>query len=182
MLSISIETLTIPYKAELLDRWKEKNNDVVPSFMLDWEGPGVSNGYGFGEWMAEKHFRDLGYYIFNDTFDLISKKSKYEQYNKMIKALIGPSKFSAFSKIIKSNSLAGYNIENPDLFVFNEKENFFVEVKKGRDKLREPQIRFIYLAKKILDTESKMVYLYDKSDEIKVENIIYEFEIKNDFD
>ena len=73
MESISIETLTIPYEAELLDRWKERNNNFVPSFMLDWKGPGVSNGYGFGEWMAEKYFRDQGYYVFNDTFDLISK-------------------------------------------------------------------------------------------------------------
>jgi hypothetical protein len=181
MTSIIIETLTIPYKAELLDRWKEKNNDIVPSFMLDRKGPGVSNGYGFGEWMAEKYFRDQGYYIFNDTFDLISKKSKYKQYNKMIKAIIDSNKFSRFAKLITSNSLAGYNIENPDLFVFNGEDKFFVEVKKGRDRLREPQIRFMYLAKEVLDIESKMVYFCDKSDEIKVENIIYEFEIKIDF-
>ena len=42
--------------------------------MLDRKGPGVSNGYGFGEWMAERYFRDQGYYVFNDTFDLICKK------------------------------------------------------------------------------------------------------------
>lgn len=61
--------------------------------MLDRKGPGVSNGYGFGEWMAERYFRDQGYYVFNDTFDLISKKSKYKQYNKMIKAIIDSNKF-----------------------------------------------------------------------------------------
>lgn len=55
LVSISIETLIIPYKAELLNRWKERNNDIVPSFMLDWKGPGISNGYGFGEWMAKKY-------------------------------------------------------------------------------------------------------------------------------
>lgn len=181
MASITIEILTIPYKVEVLDRWKERNNDIVPSFMLDWRGPGVSNGYGFGEWMAEKHFRDQGYYVFNDTFDLISRKSKYEQYNKMIKAIIDSNKFSRFEKLITSNSFAGYNIENPDLFIFNGKDKFFVEVKKGRDRLREPQIRFMYLAKEVLDIESKVIYLCDKSNEIKVEDIICEFEIKTDF-
>ena len=74
--------------------------------------------------MAEKYFRDQGYYIFNDTFDLISKKSKYKQYNKMIKAIIDSNKFSRFAKLITSNSLAGYNIENPDLFVFNGEDKF----------------------------------------------------------
>ena len=31
--------------------------------MLSWNGPGISNGYGFGEWFAERYFRDKGYYL-----------------------------------------------------------------------------------------------------------------------
>lgn len=82
---------------------------------------------------GKKIFRDLGYYVFNDIFDLISKKSKYETYNKMINALIDTD-----------------------------------------------QLRFMYLVKEILDIESKMVYFCDKSSEIKMENISYEFEVKRD--
>ncbi len=100
----------------------------------------------------------------------------------MIKGFIDSNKISRFVKLITSNSLAGHNIGNSYLFVFNEKDKYFVEAKKGRDKLREPQKRFMYLAKEILNIESKMVYFCDKSYEIKVENIIYKFEIKTDFD
>ena len=49
--------------------------------MLDRKGPGVSNGYGFGEWMAERYFRDQGYYVFNDTFDLICKKLDRQHFS-----------------------------------------------------------------------------------------------------
>lgn len=30
----------------------------------------TENGYGFGEWIAEKYFRSQGVYIINDEFDL----------------------------------------------------------------------------------------------------------------
>ena len=71
----------------------------------------------------------------------------------------------------------GYRIENPDLFVFDLESCFFIEVKKGKDKLREPQIRFLYLAKEYFGIESKLVYLCDKSTEVKFEKINFEFDI-----
>lgn len=46
--------MTIPYKKVLLEQRKQKDPGIVPSFMLAWGGPGISHGYGFGEWMAEK--------------------------------------------------------------------------------------------------------------------------------
>ena len=151
-------------------------------YSLEWEGPGISNGYGFGEWTAEKFYRDQGYYVFNDSFDLISKRSKYDQFNKMIWSLIGDGQNNKFSEVIKFDFKNGYKVENLDLFLFNEKEYFFVEVRKGSDKLREPQMRFMYFAKKILDIESKLIYFCDKSVEKKVENITYNFEIKTSDD
>lgn len=158
MISITIESLIIPYKTELLDKWKDRDTEIVPSFMLEWQGPGISNGYAFGEWAAEKLYRDQGYYVFNDSFDLISKRSKYDQFNKMIRSLVAIDQLNRFSKLVKLNLQSGYSIENLDLFVFNEKEYFFVEVKKGKDRLRDPQLRFMYLVKEALDIESKMMY------------------------
>jgi hypothetical protein len=65
MASIIIETLTVPFEKNLLDLWKDRSPEIVPLFMLEWEGPGISNGYGFGEWMAEKYYRNKGYNVFN---------------------------------------------------------------------------------------------------------------------
>lgn len=44
MRSIEIEQITIPYDTELLLKWKARDESIVPSFMLDWNGPGINNG------------------------------------------------------------------------------------------------------------------------------------------
>ncbi|MDD3840681.1 MAG: hypothetical protein PHP06_08960 [Clostridia bacterium] len=98
--------------------------------------------------MAEKHYRSKGYNVFNNSFDLISKRSKYDQFNKVIRSLVAIDQLNRFSKLLKLNLQSGYSIENPDLFVFNEKA-FFIEVKKGMNRIRDPQLRFMYLVKRL---------------------------------
>ena len=75
MRSIEIEQITIPYDKELLLKWKARDESIGPSFMLDWNGPGINNGYGFGEYMAERYFEDQGYHVFANEFDLLSTKA-----------------------------------------------------------------------------------------------------------
>ncbi len=174
MPSITIEKITLPYEKELLSRWKQRDPQIVPYFMMSKAGPGISNGYFFGKWIAEKYFRDNGYYVFSNEFDLLSKKSKYRRYNQMIETLIPPSRLQAFKEVLP-NILENYSIENPDLFVYNLKECFFVEVKKGKDILRDPQKGFFYLAKEHLGIESKLVYLSDKSSEVLKEPVTFSF-------
>jgi hypothetical protein len=65
--------------------------------------------------------------------------------------MIGEQSILKFKEIVQILTNKNYSIENPDMFVYNLKNSFFAEVKKERDVLREPQIRFIYLAKTILN-------------------------------
>lgn len=39
-----------------------------------------------------------------------------------------------------------------------------MDVKKGKDKIREPQLLFMHLAKEILDVPSKIIYLSENTD------------------
>lgn len=177
MPSITIEKITLPYEKELLTRWKQRDPQIVPHSMIDGAGPGIDNGYFFGERMAESYFRDNGYYVFSNEFNLLSKKSKFRRYNQMIETLIPPSRLQAFKEVLPK-ILENYSIENPDLFVYNLKECFFVEVKKGKDILRESQIRFFYLAKEYLGLESKLVYLSDKAAEVFTEEVTISFALE----
>jgi hypothetical protein len=177
MPSITVEKITIPYEKELLSRWKQRDPQIVPHSMIGGAGPGIDNGYFFAEWMVERYFRENGYYVFSNEFNLLSKKSKFRRYNQMIETLISPSQLQAFKRVLP-NILENYRIENPDLFVYNLKECFFVEVKKGRDILRESQMRFFYLAKEYLGIESKLVYLSDKSTEVLKEEVTFDFAMK----
>lgn len=178
MESITIEQIIIPYNRELLSRWKQKDPEVVPHFMMNVKGPGISNGYSFGEWMAERYLRNQGYYIFSNDFDFISKKTKFERFNKMIETMFSEEQLSDFKTNANINSQNGYSVENIDLFVYDLENHFFAEVKKGKDKLREQQMRFMYLAKKHLGIESKLIYLCDKTTDITKEEITFNFEIE----
>jgi hypothetical protein len=169
MKSIEIEKIVIPIQQELLLRWKNRDPLIVPEYVLNTEGNGVANSYGFGEWVAENYFRRKGYYVINDEFDLYSKTSKYKVYNDIITNIVGKEKMLEFQRVIRQLYKTGYKSENVDLFVFNTNSFFFVEVKKGKDVLREPQVRFMYLAKEILNAECKLVFLSETESETKKE-------------
>lgn len=171
MHTIRIEKIIVPFQKEMLLQWKDRDPNIVPKFMLNSKGPGTSNGYGFGEWMAERYFRELGYYVFTNDFDLYSKKTKYQRINKMIETLVSPEKMQVFKAALHEAYHKGFKVENPDLFVFDLQTCFFAEVKKGKDKLREPQNRFLYLAKEILDIDSKLIYLDDKALNVVIEEL-----------
>ncbi|MEH7114600.1 hypothetical protein V7124_19870 [Neobacillus niacini] len=171
MATITFEKIIIPYQREELNDWKTRDPRVVPSHTLNWNGPGVINGYGYGEWKAEQYFRQHGYYVFNNDFNLLSKKSKFERFNQCILSMIDSSKIKTFQKTVQELIKEGYSIENPDLFVFSLEDFFFAEVKKEKDTLREPQVHFMYLAKQIFGTESKLVYLSDIDNTVRTEII-----------
>lgn len=181
MRALAIKQITISYKKELLVKWRKRDPAIVPSFMLAWNGPGISNSYGFGEWMAERYFRNKGYYAITNEFNLLSKTSKFKRYNDIISLMTSRQKLQEFKEAVKGLGETEHSIENPDMFVYNLETCFFAEVKKEKDVLREPQIRFMYLAKTILGIDSKIIYLSD-SDEIESQKMIkVEFELPVNF-
>ncbi|MBY6270165.1 hypothetical protein [Parageobacillus thermoglucosidasius] len=180
MLPITFEKITVPYGNEELFDWKSRNPKTVPQFALNWNDPGVSNGYGFGEWKAEQHFRQQGFYVINNEFNLLSKHSKFERYNQIIKLMIHEPGLNLFLDAVQRLTSQGYSIENPDLFVYNLHTSFFAEVKKEKDVLREPQLRFMLLARLLLKTESKLVYMSDTDSSISYEIITEKVALPND--
>jgi hypothetical protein len=62
--------------------------------------------------------------------------------------------FNLFLESVKRLTSQGYSIKNPDLFVYNLHTSFFAEMKKEKDVLRVPQLRFMMLARLFLKTES----------------------------
>lgn len=181
MPTLAIKQITIPYEKELLIKWRKRDPDIVPTFMLAWNGPGISNSYGFGEWMAERYFSDKGFYTITNEFNLLSKTSKFKRYNDIISIMTNQQKLQEFKDVVQLLEETNYPIENLDMFVYNLESLFFVEVKKEKDVLREPQMRFMHLAKTILGIDSKLIYLSD-SDEIESQKIIkVEFEMPVNF-
>jgi hypothetical protein len=159
-MNVEINEIKIPFELKLLKRWKSRDPETVPEFYLNWKGPGISNGYGFGEWVAEKFFKDKGYKVLNNNFNIVAKTSKYKENNKLIKSLIGKEHVLEFSQRVRDLNEKGCKVvSHLDLFIYNDNEYFFAEVKKEQDKLRQEQVRYIHLAQTILNVNSYLVYV-----------------------
>jgi hypothetical protein len=78
-MNVEINEIKIPFELKLLKRWKSREPEIVPEAYLNWNGPGTSNGYGFGEWIVEKLFTDKGYKVLNNDFNIVAKTSKYKE-------------------------------------------------------------------------------------------------------
>jgi hypothetical protein len=98
----------------------------------------------------------------------------------MIETMITPIQLQAFKETLQTIRNKGIKVENPDLFVFNLETFFFAEAKKGKDRLRNPQMIFFYLAKEFLGIDSKLIYLCDKATEVIKEESTFNFELPLD--
>jgi hypothetical protein len=160
-MNVQIKEIRIPYDVTMLKRWKERDARIVLESYLNWNGPGVLNGYGFGEWIAEKFFTNKGFRVMNNDFNIVAKTSRYKENNNLIKNFIGKERVLEFSQKVRELNEKRCKVVS-HLFIYNENEFFFAEVKKEQDKLRQEQVRYIHLAQTILNGNSYLVYLDDQ--------------------
>jgi hypothetical protein len=66
-----------------------------------------------------------------------------------------------------------------DLFIYNSNISYFVDAKKGQDKLRDNQVNFMYLAKEVLGIASKAAYLDSKIKEVRVRQTVHEIKLRS---
>lgn len=182
-LRIIIDERKIPFDPVTLLRWKARDPEIVPESHLQWKGPGISNGYGFGEWIAEKYFKSEGYDVINNEFNIVAKTSKFRENNRLIENLIGKERVKNFAQKVRELTEEGNKIvSHLDLFVYseNEKDYFFVEVKKEQDRLRQEQASYIYLAELLLNVRSILVTLDETIHKAQTNKI--EFGLEGDYE
>lgn len=150
-----VEQFLIHYDPEELKRWRKGDKLLVPERYLKFKGPGLSNGYGYGEFVAGRYLKDLGNEVIINDYGLIGTKSKYAYNNNRIESALGKEKFERLRKAIKILLEQSIRIEQPDLCVISP-EIFFAEVKRDKDSLRKPQRRFAALVSVIFHIPFKV--------------------------
>jgi len=140
---------------ELLEKWKRRYPELIQNHLYQiWRknSPLNSrprlNAYGFGELYTAIHFADRGYkflyepWIENFLLDQ-PRKSKLAELRKSFQETFithaGREVYGYITQTIANKIKKG----QPDLFIYDEKEYFFVEVKKKGDKLTPEQKIFI---------------------------------------
>lgn len=136
--TVKIEQEFITYDPFELEQWRLGNPNLVPQHWLNSKGPGLANGYGYGEFFVERHLEKTGAKVIANAFDIMSKKSKYIENNKCIEAVMGHKNYKRLQDVLNRIIKDGIKVENPDLCVL--KPNlFYAEVKKDKDRIRQSQ-------------------------------------------
>lgn len=153
--STTINKMLIHYDVQELERWRKRDNSLVPQKKLNEKGPGLANGYYYGEFVAERYFKSLEYTVFNNEYDLISQNSKYDFNNKIIEQAIGRTTYCRLRKKINEFNEYKIKIKQPDLIVISP-EIFFVEVKRDNDSLKDGQSVFGIVAQNLFNIPFKL--------------------------
>jgi len=121
--------ITLGYEKQILQDWKDKKlyEKWFKQFpdVFDKEDLGLARrrpSFHFGEWFVAKHYAEKGYKSLLEKFGC----KNHDRKNKIISKYLNLKKLMCIPKF-------------PDLFVYKNKEFFFVEVKKGGDRLNAKQ-------------------------------------------
>lgn len=137
---------------ELLKEWESKFPNLISDHLYDILVKRKElNTYCFGELFTGAYFYEKGYKILYEPWlenclfqESIKLKGLRNRFLEIMSKAIGPEKFKAFSGGLKKKKIEK---GQPDLFVYNNKDHFFVEVKREGDKISEEQEKFIGIAK-----------------------------------
>lgn len=177
-MKLEVEEWIIPFDTVLFDRWKNRDPHVVTEKLLAQQGPGIFNGYGFGEWVAENFFVREGYKVINNEFNMVAGTSKYTENNALITNMVGKEKVERFKQEVRHLTANGVKVvSHLDLFVYNHQENLFAEVKRGRDRIRKEQLIFMHLVQEIMESKAMLIYLDDQISNVVKKNKTFEFEL-----
>lgn len=111
------------------------------------------DGKHFGEWFTAIHYAEKGYAVLVEKYMYGGRSGIHARKRGCIREMLGEG---ALKKLRKWK--VQYHSQPPDLFVFNGKDYFFVEVKRDRDLLRECQRAYF---KKIETTFRRGVVIVD---------------------
>jgi len=161
---LEIEQIILYYDPLELERWRIGDPSLVPEKVLNGKGPGMANGYGYGEYFVQRCLNSKGHEVIANEYDIYSKKSKYRENNLLIQEAIGQNNYSRLQNVLRNIAGDGVKLEQPDLCIIKP-ELYFAEVKKDRDYLRNSQKIFSIVLWELLKIPFKVYKLvpYGKS-------------------
>ncbi len=154
------------YRAQQLVAWKNGDKSIIPNFVKVF--PNIAN-------QPERHFAEmltLRHYHEQQGWKGFTSYALGEQYPHSARRIEGRAKVEELvpkHRLLRLRKLRGSDHDRrfgggePDLFLYKGDGSFkFVEVKKGRDQLREPQIRCIAQILGVLRCEVDILYVREE--------------------
>jgi hypothetical protein len=125
-------------RGRLHDKWFQENNLIFDEDDLRIARSQHPFGIHFGEWFTAIHYAGEGYNVLVEKYTCGVRSGIHRRKREFICEILGDDALKTLRKWKKR-----HRCQPPDLFVFNDKEYFFVEVKKERDSVRACQTAYI---------------------------------------
>jgi hypothetical protein len=115
------------------------------------------NGTHFAEWLASRYYARRGYKVLVEKYTCGARSGIHARKRRIICEILGEDVLGKFRVLEKR-----HRSQSPDLFVFNDKRHFFVEVKRDRNFLRDCQKQYFSKIKSELGCGVRIFHLVRK--------------------
>jgi hypothetical protein len=147
------------YRQDELDAWKAGDRSMVPDFYPAGLLSRNQLAYGFAEMLTLRHYHDEAGWLGFLHYDLAASYPCQRRRllgRRRVREIIPQDRLQQLRAVMhQPRGSPG----QPDLFLYRDVGDFmFVEVKKGSDRLREPQYRSIAQIMAVLGCPVDIVY------------------------
>ena len=162
-----IEEQVLVYEQKQLDKWKNGDKSLIPDFMEKHNEFYKQHNNHFGEIFVISKFHQRhgwkGFYpIALGTWEPDNRK--YDSCRDRVRRLFPIEKLLEFREVRKELDFNRKGVGEPDVMLFDDNKNvLFLEVKKGRDTVKEEQFSCLAHIKSILKADVGIVYLREEN-------------------
>jgi VRR-NUC domain len=166
LLMTEIAETVLTYTKRQFDAWIQGDKSLIPSFVEVPAAVANQPHYHFFEAFTLRHYHESfgwrGFWMYALGPQLQGSESRKVNRSK-VEDIIPAADLERFRKLQAADPLIRSGAGEPDLFLYKESGAFmFVEVKKGRDRLRRSQIRCIALVQAVLGCPVDIVYVREQ--------------------
>lgn len=165
---VELEERVLIYKAEDLASWISGDKSIIPTFLEMASIIRNQPSRHFAEMLTLRHYHEAEQWKGFESYAIGAQYPASQRRTagrRMIEEIIPSSKLAKLRNLRSQPAIVRSGGGEPDLFLYRDKgrEFKFVEVKKGNDKLREPQLICIAQILAILQCEVDIVYVREAS-------------------
>jgi hypothetical protein len=163
---IEIPEKILVYNQQDFEAWTQGDKSLIPSFLPVPDAVANQPQYHFPEILTLRHYHQshgwLGFHLYALGPQYPGSESR-KLGRAFVERIIPADDLQRFRQLQAADPLIRSGAGEPDLFLYNEKGAFmFVEVKKGPDRIRAPQLRCIALILAILRCPVDIVHLREE--------------------
>jgi hypothetical protein len=182
-MNIEIQEQILQFQNSQLVAWKAQDKSLIPAYLNVEELPFIrtQNVYSFGEIFVLRHYYENGGWkgVLNYSLGSHRSRSPIRRHGKeMVDKLVPTEKLENYRRLRGTKQETNRGAGEPDLFLYRDTgEYMFIEVKKGKDRIRPIQLKCMAIIKRTIDCPVGIVYLQEEHQVYKPKTYVLDLDL-----